>query len=43
MRFFPKGFMNIGDKSFEWVFENKKEFVNFTINTMRNATGLFSE
>ena len=29
MRFFPKGFMNIGDKSFEWVFENKKEFVNY--------------
>ena len=35
--------MNIGDKSFEWVFENKKEFVNFTIKTMCNATGLFAE
>ena len=27
--------------SFEWVFNNKKEFVDFTISEMKKATGLF--
>ena len=38
---FPPNFMNIGGKSFGWVYENKKEFVDFTLNDMRGCTGLF--
>ena len=38
---FPEGFMCIGCKSFGWVFENRKEFVEFTINDMENPKGLF--
>ena len=40
---FPTGYMDIGNKSFEWVFENKKEFVDFTLNDMCNPTGLFKQ
>lgn len=40
---FPKGFMNIGEKSFEWVYLNKKEFVDFTLHDMCNPTGLFRD
>ena len=40
---FPVGFQCISDKSFEWVYNNRKEFVDFTINEMQNATGLFSD
>ena len=28
-------------KSFEWVYNNKKEFVDFTLNEMGSPTGLF--
>ena len=38
---FPEGFMCIGGKSFEWVYENRAEFVDFTINEMENPTKMF--
>ena len=38
---FPANFMCIGLKSFKWVFLNRKEFVDFTLNEMENPTGLF--
>ena len=37
---FPPGFFDIGNKTFTWVFENKKEFVEFII-LVSNPTGLF--
>ena len=40
---FPSGFMNIGGKTFKWVMENKKEWVEFVLNKMKNATGLFKD
>ena len=40
---FPTGFQDIGDKSFEWVFVNKKDFVDFTITQMEKPTGLFKQ
>ena len=39
----PKGFCDIGGKTFHWVYKNKPEFVHHTLNEMRNATGLFKE
>ena len=41
--YFPKNFCNVGGKSFEWVFENKQEFVTHTLEDMRKPTGLFLE
>ena len=41
--YFPKDFFDIGEKSFEWVYENKAEFVEHTLKDMRNATGIFQE
>ena len=38
---FPKNFCDVGDRSFDWVFCNKKDFVRHTINEMRRPTGLF--
>lgn len=38
---FPENFMCIGCKTFEWVFENRKEFVEFTVNEMNEPKGLF--
>ena len=38
---FPKGFFDIGLKSYLWVFENKKEFVDFTITGMKNCKGIY--
>ena len=40
---FPVNFMCIGEKTFRWVFENRKEFVDFTVNEMDKPTGLFQE
>ena len=40
---FPEGFMNVGGKTFQWVLENKQEFVDFTINEMNKPTGLFRQ
>ena len=39
----PENFYDIGGKSFEWVFENKKEFVLFTLTNMHNPLGLFRD
>ena len=38
---FPNNFCDIGNKTFEWVFENKKKFVDHTIKEMCKPTGLF--
>lgn len=40
---FPVGFMNIGGKSFKWVLANKKEWVEFVLTKMKNATGVFKD
>ena len=40
---FPDGFCDIGGKTFEWVHENRPEFVEHTLTEMKNATGLFRE
>lgn len=37
----PDGFMCIGGRTFAWVFRYRKEFVEFTLNSMDNPTGLF--
>ena len=37
---FPKDFMDIGEKSFEWVYENRPEWVEFT-SQWEKADGLF--
>jgi len=37
---FPSGFFDIGEKTFKWVYEHKKEFVEFII-LVENTTGLF--
>ena len=37
---FPKDFMDIGEKSFEWVYENRPEWVKFT-EQWKTADGLF--
>ena len=33
--------MCIGGRKFSWVFRYRKEFVEFTLNSMDNPTGLF--
>ena len=38
---FPLDFMCISNRPFKWVFENRKDFVNFTVNEMESPTGLF--
>ena len=40
---FPANFMCIGGKHFRWVFANRKEFVDFTLNEMNNPKGLFAK
>ena len=40
---FEDGFMCIGGRSFAWVYENRKEFVEFTLEKMKKTTGLFRE
>jgi hypothetical protein len=37
---FPAGFFDIGERTFTWVYEHKKEFVEFII-LVSNPTGLF--
>ena len=37
---FPKDFMNIGEKTFVWVYENRTEWVKFS-SKWETATGLF--
>ena len=38
---FPENFCDIGDKDFNWVFQNRQKFVQHTMNDMRKPTGLF--
>jgi len=40
---FPANFMCIGEKTFEWVYVNRKVFVEFTVNEMEKPTGLFKK
>ena len=40
-RKWPEGFMNIGGKTFAWTYDNKIEFVDFTVREMKAPTGLF--
>lgn len=40
---FPKGFFDIGQQTFEWVFKNREEFVQFTIHEMLKPTGLYRD
>ena len=37
---FPHGFFDIGNKTFEEVYNTRKEFVNF-IKSVEDASGLF--
>ena len=37
---FPEGFMNIGLKTFSWVYDNRAEWVKFS-EKWETATGLF--
>ena len=40
---FPVNFMCIGERTFRWVYEHRKEFVDFTVNEMNTPTGLFQK
>ena len=37
----PKDFMNIGSRTFEWTYANKAEFVDFTLTEMKKPTKMF--
>ena len=37
----PPGFADIGGQTFEWVREDKPDWVDFTLNEMKNPSGLF--
>ena len=37
----PKNFMNIGNRTFLWTWDNKKEFVEFTLLEMTKPTKMF--
>ena len=37
---FPKDFMDIGEKTFDWVYENRTEWVDFS-SKWETATGIF--
>ena len=37
---FPKDFMDIGEKTFDWVYENRAEWVDFS-SKWETATGIF--
>ena len=37
----PEGFSDIGGKTFEWCFNNKKTFVLFTLEQMHHPTKIF--
>jgi len=38
---FPENFPDVGNKTFLWVKQNKKEFCEFVIFGMQDCTGLF--
>ena len=37
---FPKDFMDIGEQTFEWVYENREQWVEFS-SKWETATGIF--
>ena len=37
----PDGFYDIGNQTFEWVYENRPDWVEFTIEKMSQTTGMF--
>jgi len=37
----PKNFMNVGERTFLWTWNNKKEFVEFTLLEMTKPTKMF--
>ena len=37
----PTDFLDVGGKPFSWVYQHRKEFVDFTLKEMDNPTGLF--
>ena len=37
----PEGFMCIGGRTFSWVYDNRKEFVEFTLEKMDKPTKMF--
>ena len=39
----PDGFCDIGGKTFKWVYDNKKVFVEFCVDEMENPTGMFKK
>ena len=39
---FPDNFPDIGGQSFQYVFKNKSDWVDFTVKGMQNATGFFA-
>lgn len=39
----PSDFYDIGGKTFEWTWKNKKDWCEFTNNEMSKATGLFKK
>ena len=39
----PEGFMDIGGKTFEWVYVHRTEWVAFTLEKMDDPTGLFRD
>ena len=39
----PENFCDIGGKTFLWVFENRKSFVEFTSDEMREPSGFFKK
>jgi hypothetical protein len=39
----PENFMDIGGRTFDWVYDNRKEWVDFTKTKMDKPTGLFKE
>jgi len=40
---FPPNFLCIGERTFRWVYEHRKEFVDFTVTKMDKPTGLFQQ
>ena len=39
----PEGFMDIGNRTFDWVYTAKRDFVDFTLHEMETPSGLFKK
>ena len=37
----PEGFAGIGGKTFKWTRDNREEWCRFTVERMRDVSGLF--